>query len=203
MFRRFLLPVVALALALAGAGVARADVQVLRSADIAYLDDLAGAGYESGRLPDEVLVEVDGSQSRCFLEEEAAVWWRQLIDAADADGVSIEAGWCYRDLGSQRSTYVRNCGSLGAPQSSCRVATATPGKSNHGWGRAVDVTSGGRQLGCRSEAFSWLADHGAEYGWVLPFWAACGGDTPEPWHWEWGGIEIIASPVFPIGMRPI
>ncbi len=202
MFRRTLLSLLVVALALAGTGVARADLEVLRSDDAAYVDDLVTFGYDNGRLPDVLLVDVEGSQGECLLEAEASRWWLQLVDAAAADGVQIEAAYCYRSLASQRQTYVRNCGSLHAPQSACNKATATPGRSNHGWGRAIDVTSNGVQLSCRSEAFGWLAEHGADYGWVLPFWAVCGGDSPEPWHWEWGGIEIIEPPVFPIGMQP-
>jgi len=196
-------PFLTLLLVVAIAATALADVQTLRSDDTAYITDLEARGFGNGDLHLEALTEVEGSQSRCFLEAEAATWWPQLVDAAAADGVQIEAGWCYRDITSQRSTYIRNCGSLSAPQGACSMATATPGKSNHGWGRAVDVTSGGRQIGCRSEAFGWLSEHGDEYGWVSPFWATCGGDTPEPWHWEWGGIEILRPPVFPMDMRPI
>lgn len=199
---RFVAPVTALVLVLGVSTSASADVLKLRSSDAAYTADLVDQGFANGRLPDEALVDVVGSQGRCLIEREAAEWWLQLVDAAAADGVQIEAAWCYRSLASQRQTYIRNCGSLHAPQSACNKATATPGRSNHGWGRAIDVTSNGVQLSCRSEAFRWLGDHGAEYGWVLPFWAGCGGDTPEPWHWEWGDIEILKPPVFPLGMRP-
>ncbi|NOY56225.1 MAG: hypothetical protein GXP34_09595 [Actinobacteria bacterium] len=199
--RRLVAPTLVLLFVLGVSAGAAADVQILRSDDAAYVTDLEGQGLANGRLPDEALVEVDGSQSLCLLEADAASRWLQLVADAAADGVQIEAAWCYRSLASQRQTYIRNCGSLHAPPSACNKATATPGRSNHGWGRAIDVTSNGRQVNCRSEAFRWLTEHGAEHGWVLPFWAVCGGDTPEPWHWEWGGID--EPPVFPVGMRPV
>ena len=58
---------------------------------------------------------------------------------------------------------------------------APPGKSNHGWGLAVDF--------CRStvsgESQQWLIDNGVAFGWVNPNWAKRGGTGPfEPWHWE-------------------
>lgn len=196
-------PLLAAIIILATTPVARADVVVLRSSDAGYVTDLETRGLSNGSLPDEALVGTLGTQGRCLLDVDSAEQWDQLVLDAAVDGVRIEAGSCYRDLAAQRSTYVQNCGSLRAPQSDCNVATATPGRSNHGWGRAIDVTSEGRQIGCRSEAFRWLTSHAAKYGWVHPWWADCGGDTPEPWHWEWGGIEIIPSPVFPIDMRPI
>lgn len=58
---------------------------------------------------------------------------------------------------------------------------ATPGRSNHGWGLAVDF--------CRTtvsgESWNWLQDNGPTFGWVNPAWARRGGRGPyEPWHWE-------------------
>lgn len=69
----------------------------------------------------------------------------------------------------------------------CRVPTAKPGNSNHGWGRAVDITAAGALLTCESDAFVWLVENANRYGWVHPGWAACEADKEEAWHWEWGG----------------
>lgn len=71
----------------------------------------------------------------------------------------------------------------------CRVPTARPGNSNHGWGRAIDITADGALLTCESEAFEWLSENAAEFGWVHPGWAACDADKEEAWHWEWGGTR--------------
>ena len=59
---------------------------------------------------------------------------------------------------------------------------AVPGRSNHGWGLAIDL--------CRTdttgEAWDWLGQNGAVYGWENPAWARSGGSGPfEPWHWEY------------------
>lgn len=58
---------------------------------------------------------------------------------------------------------------------------APAGKSNHGWGLAVDF--------CRTtvsgESWNWLEANGPTFGWVNPNWARRGGTGPyEPWHWE-------------------
>ncbi|MFI8525291.1 M15 family metallopeptidase [Promicromonospora sukumoe] len=59
--------------------------------------------------------------------------------------------------------------------------TATPGKSNHGWGVAVDICADGYA----GERFDWLKANGPQYGWDNPGWAQAGGVGPyEPWHWE-------------------
>ncbi len=59
---------------------------------------------------------------------------------------------------------------------------AVPGKSNHGWGLAIDLcgtdTSG--------ETWAWIQENGAVYGWENPAWALASGSGPfEPWHWEY------------------
>ncbi|MFD2027300.1 M15 family metallopeptidase [Promicromonospora aerolata] len=59
--------------------------------------------------------------------------------------------------------------------------TATPGRSNHGWGLAVDICADSYA----GERWDWLKAHGPEHGWDNPRWAQPGGSGPyEPWHWE-------------------
>jgi LAS superfamily LD-carboxypeptidase LdcB len=169
----------------------------------AYVQDLDEAGIQNGGLPVDLLTSVTTSQKECLLETTAAASWELLIIQAEHDGITIEAGWCYRSLEAQRRTYIRNCGSIDAPKAACDPKTSSPGNSNHGWGRAVDVTTNGRLLSCRSEAFEWLAAHAGQYGWVHPAWAGCGESGEEPWHWEWGGTETVVGPTSLHGSLPI
>lgn len=60
---------------------------------------------------------------------------------------------------------------------------ATPGRSNHGWGRAVDLCGGVQNYG--TPPYQWLKLHAVEYGYVHPNWAEPDGSRPEPWHWEY------------------
>ena len=76
----------------------------------------------------------------------------------------------------------------------CKVPTARPGNSNHGWGRAIDLTVDGALLTCDSEAFEWLVANAPFYGWVHPEWAACGAAKQEAWHWEWGAVKALKKP---------
>lgn len=53
------------------------------------------------------------------------------------------------------------------------VPVAAPGTSNHGWGRALDLSS--------RKAQEWIKDNGYKYGW-------CWGEvTSEPWHFTYCG----------------
>ena len=171
----------------------------------ALSEDLIDAGHANGRLPAELLVEIESSRG-CLLEQEAAEQWMALEEHAAEDGIELVARWCYRNISTQLATYNRNCpltpvtpvdpdaeveeGGEAAPVAmvrKCRLPTAKPGNSNHGWGRAVDIKTEGRLLGCAAPEFEWLAQNAHRFGWAHPGWAACGEPKEEAWHWEWAG----------------
>ncbi len=62
---------------------------------------------------------------------------------------------------------------------------ATPGRSQHGWGLAVDLCGGVERFG--SEAHVWMQLNAPRYGWIHPGWAGASGSRPEAWHWEYVG----------------
>ena len=62
---------------------------------------------------------------------------------------------------------------------------ATPGRSQHGLGLAVDLCGGINEL--RDRAHLWMKQNAPLYGWFHPAWAEPGGSLPEPWHWEYAG----------------
>ena len=77
----------------------------------------------------------------------------------------------YRTIGEQRSLKATKGG-----------LAAVPGRSNHGWGLAVDLCSNET----RGAGWTWIRENGAIYGWENPDWAMRGGSGPyEPWHWEY------------------
>ncbi|WP_165372850.1 M15 family metallopeptidase [Pengzhenrongella frigida] len=77
----------------------------------------------------------------------------------------------YRTLASQRVLKATKGG-----------LAAVPGRSNHGWGLAIDLCSNET----KGAGWTWLKENGAIYGWENPAWALSGGSGPhEPWHWEY------------------
>ena len=179
----------------------------------AYVEDLEVARLRNGKMPSLRMIDVHG----CLLERDAAYTLALMIEAAANDGIRLTPGDCYRSFEQQRAAYDSRCPEVEiqitqydpATDESIVVGTkkqrecsgppiATPGTSNHGWGRAVDFTRNGRStLGCGDSAFTWLNANGARFGWVHPPWARCGKATAEPWHWEWGGVRE-ALPLPPI-----
>lgn len=182
----------------------------------AYSWDLQELGYQNGRMPAIRLIRVGD----CLLERDAAYTMSQMIETAALDGVTLDPAWCYRTIPEQRQTYARNCPVTpiveavtdpvtGLPvvdealepvviergsERVCSVPTASPSRSNHGWGRAVDFEVGGAAMGCGHAAFRWLQENAGDFGWIHPDWAQCNKPTREPWHWEYGGLQLLPFP---------
>jgi hypothetical protein len=106
------------------------------------------------------------------LRADAAVSLAEFNQAFAARfGVDLCLSSGYRTLAQQRAVKAEKGG-----------LAAAPGKSNHGWGLAVDLcqdqTSGTK--------WTWLNENGPTYGWQNPAWAQPGGSGPhEKWHWEY------------------
>ncbi|MCW2678693.1 MAG: peptidase and DD-carboxypeptidase VanY/endolysin [Frankiales bacterium] len=63
---------------------------------------------------------------------------------------------------------------------------ATPGRSQHGWGLALDLGCGVQGFG--SEPHRWMQLNAWKFGWIHPAWAQQSGSKPEAWHWEYVGV---------------
>lgn len=138
-------------------------------------DGASGAGqwggHENGRIPAVAmcpLASAPGHRLRC----DAA----KAFDALDAAyrqefGRGISVTDSYRDYETQ-VVLKRRKGRM----------AATPGKSNHGWGLAVDLGGGINSFG--TVQHEWMRSNGPRFGWIHPAWARSGGSLPEAWHWE-------------------
>ncbi|MFP3915598.1 MAG: M15 family metallopeptidase [Actinomycetota bacterium] len=181
----------------------------------AIVEDLVQAGYRNGNMPGFRLMEVES----CLLERDAAYTLSLLLEEARSAGIYLYAQDCYRSLDAQASAYERRCPvveeeitkvdpetgketvvEVKKNRSCSGPPIARPGRSNHGWGRAIDFSTGRRVLSCGDAAFAWLQENAGRYGWVHPDWARCGRSTQEPWHWEWGGVT--ADLPFPLPEDP-
>jgi hypothetical protein len=106
-----------------------------------------------------------------------------LLAAADVAGVPL-SGSGYRSRARQIELRRRHCGPTHYDiwqrrSSECRPPTATPGRSMHERGLAIDFTQNGRALTRESSGFQWLLRNAARFGLKnLP---------SEPWHWSVNG----------------
>ncbi|UVI35932.1 M15 family metallopeptidase [Brevibacterium spongiae] len=122
----------------------------------------------NGELPEEWLCDLGKEDHR--LRADAAVSFAKMNAAYKKDtGKELEITDSYRDMAGQVSVAGRKPG-----------LAAKPGTSLHGWGIALDLGGG---VEAKSGAWSWLVEHGDEYGWENPDWAKA--SMYEPWHWEY------------------
>ncbi|WGW10504.1 M15 family metallopeptidase [Saxibacter everestensis] len=125
--------------------------------------------FENGKLPDSVLCKVGIADHK--LRADAAVSFAKMNAAFKAEtGDDMVLTDTYRSYESQVSVASRKPG-----------LAATPGKSQHGLGLAIDF--GGGAATASGVQYNWLVQHGAEYGWENPDWAKT--SKYEPWHWEY------------------
>lgn len=122
------------------------------------------------------------------LAPEAAARWREMVAAAEADGVRLLLVSGFRSFDYQ-GELIRNKLARGEAIGEILRVNAAPGFSQHHTGLAVDVaTPGSRPLTEefeQSEAFGWLAGNAAGFGFSMTYprdnpW----GFIYEPWHWS-------------------
>lgn len=127
-------------------------------------------GYPNGFIPLTALcpVGIGDNLLRC----DAAASFAALNEAyARAFGQPVCVTDSYRTFDEQVRLYGQK-----------PALAAVPGRSNHGWGLAVDLCGGAGSFG--TPAYAWLAANGPAFGWVNPAWARPGAGREEPWHWE-------------------
>jgi predicted chitinase len=120
----------------------------------------------NGQLDPSALTQIAGAgneSSTGLLNQEAAKDYEAMKSAAEADGITWKVTSSYRDYEAQvRVAAEKGLYSKGG-------LAATPGKSNHGWGSAIDLKLG-------DKALAWMNDNASKFGFTtIP---------GEPWHWD-------------------
>lgn len=151
----------------------RSQIEVSRSEEREILPGCsgkAGTASANGQLPQSDLCYLwDGStQLRADAAEALAELNAMWVTRFGTD-LCLSSG--YRTLAEQRAVKAQK-GGLAAPA----------GRSNHGWGLAVDLC-GPQTTG---KQWEWLNENAPVFGWENPAWARPGGSGPyERWHWEY------------------
>jgi peptidoglycan hydrolase-like protein with peptidoglycan-binding domain len=136
--------------------------------------------YGNGRLPDAMLQPIGIYRHR--LHASAAAAFARLRAAAATAGIDLTVTDSYRTYDQQVELKQRK------PDLS-----ATPGRSVHGWGFAVDVSVGLPPQAFGQTVYQWLQDNAPGHGWFL------GRPRDEPWHWVYRGPVEPASGAAPTG----
>jgi len=145
----------------------------------------AGTEGGNGRLPDSALKSVGGVHK---LEISAADAYLRMVEDMKKEGLNPRLTSSYRTYEVQSAIfdwehYVSTGGSLndtkpkqGAKRrkkGTTNTAAAFPGNSNHGWGKAIDISPKNVQ--------DWIKKNGVRYGWS---WYE-GRSVNEDWHFTY------------------
>lgn len=150
-----------------------------RSEPRSSLTSCAGGTVQgsNGMLDESKLCELP--QGGFLLQPDAALAFSEMSDAFEARfGRPMRVSSAYRSYGEQLSVRSVKGG-----------MAATPGKSNHGWGYAIDFSS---STYSSSAEWQWLQANANSFGWFNPDWAKS--SKYEPWHWEYrSGVESVGG----------
>lgn len=127
------------------------------------------------------------------LHPDAETAFNEMKAAAATEGLTLKIISGFRPYSQQKSTYNNYCKRDGkelADQYSAR-----PGHSEHQSGFAMDINSLRQSFGETSEGL-WLAEHCAEYGFILRYGKEKESSTGfmyEPWHLRYIGTELAKT----------
>ena len=132
------------------------------------------------------------------VDEDAYIFAKAMLEAAHKDNVELYIWSPYRSYSQQSALFenqVKRHLNVSATREQAEIKASTvvarPGTSEHHTGLAVDFNSVETTFE-NTEAFSWLKEHGEEYGFIMRY----AGDKQdltgviyEPWHWRFVGIK--------------
>ncbi|MCM1335804.1 MAG: M15 family metallopeptidase [Bacteroides sp.] len=157
-------------------------------------------------LPEDYAPALSAVQDTFMMDERCAAYAREMIAAAEADGVRLKVVSAYRSIQKQRENldaYILRLENEGhSPDQAEKLAReeiAEPGTSEHNAGLALDiltedwwddhddVTADFEN----TEEYLWLSAHAHEYGFILRYPKGYEKVTDyvyEPWHYRFVGV---------------
>ncbi len=132
------------------------------------------------------------------LDSRVAPYYREMYDAAKADGCILTPYSGYRSYSSQESIYTRKINyykNQGLSEEEAVLKTQSiispPGCSENNAGLAMDIVSASSDF-VNTKEYQWLIDNAQEYGFILRYPEDKTDKTGvmyEPWHWRFVGVE--------------
>ena len=152
------------------------------------------------RMPEDYAVQkacaVDGYDVE--LDYRVAPYYQAMYDAAKADGIYLTPYSGYRRYSTQQTNYQNKTAyylQQGYTETEALALAARiimpPGSSEHNLGLAMDICGTDYDFD-QTDAFAWLKEHAAEYGFILRYTEEKQSVTQvvyEPWHWRFVGVE--------------
>ncbi len=144
--------------------------------DTANTRALYAAGYRNGKIPSQYLKLINRGAHRLY-KDAADAFISMATQYKTATGKDIGVTDSYRPFDVQVGLIPRKgwYGKAAPAGTNFQQGLAsTPGKSNHGWGLALDLVTPG---GYNDPLYLWLRDNASRFGYEnIP---------KEPWHWQY------------------
>ena len=159
-------------------------------------------------LPEDYAIETDFVQGSYELEIVAAKHCKDMIAAAEKDGIDLKVLSAYRTVDYQKKLFERNVNSRMEDDGmtydeayyDVSINIAPPGGSEHNAGLAVDIIDRNHWDTYTAfedtKEFEWLYAHCAEYGFILRYLKGkedITGYIYEPWHYRYVGTEYASA----------
>jgi D-alanyl-D-alanine carboxypeptidase len=155
----------------AALAAAAASWAIVATGSGAPCDGTVPADAINGFLPASALCSLRTAPGQRLIAPAAASFDRMSAAFAATFGTALCITDSYRDYATQVQVLKTK-----------PTLAATPGRSQHGWGRAVDLCGGVQTYG--TPPYLWLKANAIGFGFSHPDWAEPDGSKPEPWHWE-------------------
>jgi D-alanyl-D-alanine carboxypeptidase len=119
--------------------------------------------------------------------------FKEMVNVAKQEGLTIVANSAYRDNAYQTSVYDSIKNRQGKEKADSLAAR--PGHSEHETGLAIDVSTlkGGLEGFETTEEFKWMKDNAYKFGFILRYPEGkeyLTGYAYEPWHYRYVGTEV-------------
>ena len=153
--------------------------------------------YGNGKIPPELMTPTGISGASLYTP--ASTSFVSMRQAAKSAGIELWITGGYRNYEGQVSCATRKGSSdqnqwliqnnipippVAIPNGWCAV----PGRSNHGWGLAIDIGHESYPCSKGTPCWFWMLDNAQSYG-----WCDFGGGLREPWHWQYVGSGKCSS----------
>ncbi len=149
-----------------------------------------------GNYTPKLAPSISGSAEE--LEYRVAEAYQKMYDAGLRDGVEVTPCSGYRSYALQTKNYnnkIKKFEDEGYTHDEAAALAAQiimpPGSSEHNYGLCMDIGWVDESFE-NGQAFPWLMEHAAEYGFILRYPAdktEITGVEYEPWHWRYVGVE--------------
>lgn len=184
--------------------VEEGDITIPEGYYFADADDYMFVVNKDTFLPEDYAIETDFVQGSYELEMVAAKHCRDMIAAAEKDGIDLKVLSAYRTIEYQKKLFERNVNSRMEEDGmtydeayyDVSINIAPPGGSEHNAGLAVDIIDENHwdtyEDFENTEEFEWLRSHCTEYGFILRYLKGkedITGYVYEPWHYRYVGVE--------------